>query len=385
MSTSRTVAYKSGSLPASVPDGRVYERKGRVTSVVTSGAIVKSAEPFGTVARARRAYEDWAARGYGGAPSSPARVFARVFEEAVEAGAVPHPLAVRPRGEGGTVTSAIDPAEICWLWIDLLVPARSWVTGGVYHYDLNEAFYSAVAEGLPSAFFPYRPGDDHWVGAVEINGSDRELPQCWQVQDRAYLTAADVRHWGMDVDVLDAYTYVDLDVDLGAVMEEISRAFGAWTAKRARQQSWGIYAQSSGSVRQKTYRGGALQTETVVPDRWTCPEWAVIVTRRIMRRVDRALRAADGVSCFVDSILSREPLPGGLGTEVGQWRIEGMYPEGVYLEAPGVWDDVPLATEHPSSQWRRHAGIAPTLRRSTADGIDTERPEPMIEDDSLPF
>jgi hypothetical protein len=109
----------------------------------------------------------------------------------------------------------------------------------------------------------------------------------------------------------------------------------------------------------------------------------VIVTRRIMRQVDRALAGRQGVSCFVDSVLTREPLTGGLGDAPGQWRIEGTYPEGVYLHAPGLWDDRPVSTTFPSSQWKRHAGISENIRRSAADDIPGD--EPMIPDTNLPF
>jgi hypothetical protein len=375
--SSRDVVYTMDALPSETRKGRVYERKGVVTSIVTPNTIWKSAQNFGSVARAERALADWRAAGWSGAPSSPARVFARALEDAVDAGRAPHPRAVRPS------PSAVDPSRITWLWIESLVPARSHVTGGVYHYDINEAFYSAVAQGLPSAFFPWQAGDDNWVGEVEIHGAGRDLPEPFEVQDRAYLTAADVRHWDLDVTVRRAWSYVDLDVDLSPVFERVSSLFGSWTAKRARQQSWGCFAQSTGSVTQTTFKDLEPQTSATLTDRWTCPEWAVIVTRRIMRQVDRALAGRQGVSCFVDSVLTREPLTGGLGDAAGQWRIEGTYPEGVYLHAPGLWDDRPVSTTFPSSQWKRHAGISENIRRSAADDIPGD--EPMIPDTNLPF
>jgi hypothetical protein len=345
-------------------DIRVWRRKGSVTTVMTPNTLYKDASAFETLDRAERAATIWKNQGWNGAPSSPARIFARCLEEAVDEGAVPHPRVVRPD------ESVVDPKDVTWLWIEQMIDPRTHVTDPVYHYDINQAFYSACSGGLPIRFVPYRDGDDRWVGKVEINGARRELPEPWKVGETAYLTATDVRYWGVDVDVIHAVTFEDFSVDLSPVYERIGSTWGPWTAKHARQQSWGCFAQSPGSVVQETYDSGDLSTQTELPDRWSCPEWAVIITRRIMRRVHRAASEGDGISLFVDSVLTRRPISG-VGREAGKWGREGKYENGVYMYAPGLWDTRPVSTPTPTAQWKKHSGIAITATHH--EDLDTEK------------
>jgi hypothetical protein len=377
MSTSRDVVYFQGVPVLDERDGglfqkqegtgdfRVYRRPNAgITSVVTSDAIYKNAEAFGTLDRAERVYKDWEAMGWNGAPSSPARVFARALEETVDEGDVPHPRRVRPEAPGNTdaVSPVVDPGAATWLWIEALIPARTHVTVPCHHYDINEAFRSAVQTGLPAAFHPYQDGDRNYVARATIKGAERQLPEPWELSDTVYLTGEDVRHWGLDVEIHRAVTYADLDVDMELPFEIVRSNFGPWTAKRARQQSWGVFAQNGASVQQEIYRGGQKETTSGLADRWTCLEWAVIITRRIMRQVHAAAEAGDAVSLFVDSVLCRTPIPH--GTDVGEWGKEDTYSDGIYLHAPGLWDTRPVSTPHPSAEWKKHSGIGRTYEGS---------------------
>jgi len=372
----RDVIYTLDRLPDNVDRGRVYKRKHRSTSIVTKNKIIKDASGFETVERAAQAYKVWSKLGFSGAPSSPARIFSRMLEKYVEEGEI------MPPQRANLGSSPIDSQSACWLWIEAMVPPASHVTGTVHHYDINQAFWSATRKGLPSEFFPYREGDDRWVGRVKIKSADRNLPAPWRYQDEAYLTADDVRFWGMDVEIIDAVTYEDHDVDLTGIMREIGRHFSDWTSKHARQQSWGVFAQSPGSIFQEIYKDGKLSSQSTLPERWTCPEWATIITRRIMRQVASRKREGDAVALYVDSILSRREISG-QGSTPGTWRKEGHYSQGVYIEGPGLWDSRPRATRYPSTEWRKHAGIsAATKKARTTAKIDPEedRKEMLLQD-----
>lgn len=340
-------------------DFRVYRRPNAgITSVVTEDTIYKNADSFESLTRAERVYQDWQALGWSGAPSSPARVFSRALEEAVNEGDVPHPRQVRPEARGEEVSPVVDPSDATWLWIEAMIPARTHVTQKVHHYDINEAFRSAIEPGLPSAFVPYQDGDRNYVAKATINGSEKPLPEPWELSDTVYLTGEDVRHWGLDVEIHRAVSFADLDVDMGFPFEIVRSNFGPWTSKHARQQSWGVFAQNGSSVQQEIYRGGQKETVSGLADRWTCLEWAVIITRRIMRQVHAAAMHSEGLYLHVDSVVSKRPLPA--GDDVGEWGHEGTYENGIYFHAHGLWDTRPVSTQNPSAQWKKHSGIGAT-------------------------
>jgi len=370
----RPVIYTTGRLPDEVERGRVYKRKHRPTSVVLDDVILKDASGFESVDRARTELRTWRERGHTGAPSSPARIFAVELGRAVEKGEFMHP------GRANPGPSPIDSQGTCWLWIESAVAPGTHVTGAVHHYDINQAFWSATRRGVPSAFFPYQEGDREWVGRVKIRSAARELPAHWRHQDEATVTADDVRFWGMDVEVLDAVSYGEYDVDLTPLMRRIGQHYTDWTAKRARQQSWGVFAQSPGSIFQEVYRDGEMTSQTALPERWVCPEWAAIITRRIMRHVASRKREGEAVSLYVDSVLARRPISG-RGTTPGTWRKEGTYEQGIYMEGPGLWDSRPRSTRYPSTEWKKHAGISDLGRgaRETAVVTDEETEEEIKE------
>ena len=361
----KDVVYTMRRLPDEVERGRVYKRKHRPTSVVLEDVILKDASGFGTVERAAQELRAWREQGHSGAPSSPARIFAGTLERAVKSGEVMHPARANPGA------SPIDSGSTCWLWIESAVRPGTHVTGRIFHYDINQAFWSATRKGLPSQFFPYQDGDQEWVGRVKIRSADRRLPAHWRYQDTATVTADDVRFWGMDVEIIDAVSYADYEVDISSVMQEIGHHYTEWTAKRARQQGWGVFAQSPGSIFQEVYRDGEMTSQTALPERWVCPEWAAIITRRIMRQVASRQREGEAVCMYVDSVLSRRPISG-QGSSVGTWRKEGEYDQGVYIEGPGLWDTRPRATRHPSTKWKKHAGISDLSRGARESALVTE-------------
>jgi hypothetical protein len=347
---SRPVEYRWDDLvPPPDTKCRVHRVGGKVSTIETPDKVIKDARGFGRVGRAEKCLSVYREQGWSGAPASPSSCFSKILEEAIGDGSVPRPRQALPE------RLRVDTSGVCYLWIEQTVP-RGPICSKVFHYDINEAFWSATSKGLPVRFYPYRSGDDRWVGRVEIKGAAQDLPWWWEKRDTAIITGTDVRYYGLDVDVLDAVTYEDLSVDLTPLMKRAHDLFGSWVAKRIRQQSWGLFAMREGAVQSEIIdEDGETQTEWESSNRWRCHPWAIIITRRVMRSVHRAISEGEGVSCFVDSVLARNPLP--TGSAPGTWRHEGTYDRGVYLFTPGVWDTRPRSTKRPSHRWKRHAGI----------------------------
>jgi hypothetical protein len=349
---SKPVKYVMGEDSLQPPEDQKWTRYrvgGRTTTIETPEGLIKNARPFGSVERAVYAKGVYERQGWGGSPASASSCVSKVLEKAIDAGEMVHPRQAVPKSLRISTEGAV------YLWIEQMIPPGS-VPRGVWHYDVNEAFWSALKQGLPAHFAPYRTGDDRWVGRVEIKSSKMDLPWFWEKRDFAVLTGTDVRYYGMDVEVKEAITYEDRSVDMAGVMKRVEDLFGEWIGKRARQQSWGLFAMQEGAVRAANYDAeGKQKNEWTMPARWRCHPWAVIITRRVMRKVHAAIRRGSGISCFVDSILAREPIP--TGEEAGTWRKEGHYPRGIYIESPGVWTGRPRPTKRPSSRWTKHAGI----------------------------
>jgi len=338
-------------LQKELPDftARTYRRGGFMSSIVFNDVVVKHARSFNTVERAERVYDAYKKKGFKGAPSSPASIFRATLEKQIEEGRAEHPATIVPDD------LQFDTGGATWLWIESLVPSRSTLTCPVSHYDINEAFWSAFRMGLPSTFFPYSSGDKHYVARAHVNSAEKEIPWFFETSGPNLITGSDVRYYGLDVDIIDGITYVDLDVSYESVMEEIGESFGPWIAKRARQMSWGTFVMNDG-IKCASYKDGEKRKEWTQHNRFACRPWGVIITRRIMRKVHRAIEEGDGVSLFVDSVLTRNELQ--TSDAVGDWRKEKDFSEGVHIVAPGIYDGVPRTTPYVSSSWYRHAGVS---------------------------
>lgn len=333
--------------------GNVYKRKGSISTVETPDKVIKSARSFVTQERAYRALEGYKELGLPGNPSSPSSIFRKVLAHHIDEGNVPHPWVSLPDD------TSFDSSGACWLWIERAVPKDIGITGPVYHSDINEAFWSATREGLPIKFFPYDRRDENYVARCIIKSAEKELPYFFQKsleKDReCLLTGKDIRYFGLEVELLDALSYADDHVDLTPVYETISKHFGPWIQKRARQQSWGTFVMKDGGVTGVRYEDGNSKKTWKIKNRFKNRLWGIIITRRIIRKVHREMTEREGLSCFVDSVLSLEKVE--TGPDVGEWRNEGTYENGVYIKTPGIWDTLPKSTKKPSSKWKRHSGI----------------------------
>jgi len=356
----KKVEYELGNVGKAVTQignftGCVYKRKGSISTVETRDKVIKSARSFETVERAERAYESFKKLGISGAPSSPSTVFRKVLAHHIDKGDVPHPWTARPDDLN------FDSSGACWLWIERAVPKDTGVKGPVYHYDINQAFWSATKKGLPIKFFPYDRRDENYVARVVIKDAEKELPHFYEKslkEDRECLvTGKDVRHFGLNIELKDAVSYVDDYVDYTPVYKTISEYFGPWVAKRARQQSWGTFVMKHDGVKGVRYEDGVTEKEWGLKNRFQNRLWGVIITRRIIRKVHRAVTENEGLSCFVDSVLSMDKVS--TGEAPGEWRHEGKYDNGIYIKTPGIWDTLPRSTKTPSSKWKRHSGIKP--------------------------
>jgi len=369
----KTVQYETGDIGKILTEvdgftGQVYQRKGSISTVEFQDRIIKSARSFESVERAERALKSFKKLGLSGSPTSPSSVFRKVLGYHIENGDVPHPLKALPDGMNMNTNGA------CWLWIERAVPKDTEVTGTVHHYDINEAFWSATREGLPIKFFPYNSADKNFVARVVIEDSRKDLPYFFQKsleEDReCLLTGKDIRYFGLDVEIVDALSYVDDYVDLTPVYNTISKHFGPWIQKRARQQSWGTFVMKNGGVQGVRYQDGERQKEWDVNNRFQNRLWGIIITRRIIRKVHRALTKGEGLSCYVDSVLSLEKIE--TGSRVGEWRNEGEYKNGILLKTPGIWDTRPVSTKRPSEKWKKHSGIR-SRKTTTTTTEETKR------------
>jgi len=330
-------------------DALIIERRGQAASVRVEKCSVKSAKGFGdNLPLANMALSEWRNRGFSGAPYSCASFCREAFvrlkrkKEIVSRCNASANNMLRPFFSGG--------------WIETTY--RGYVYNPVYHYDINSAYLSAALKGLPSRLYPYN-GDKKALGYVvvlELKSKKKNAPNFLNY-DIVLATKDDVEMYGLKGTVLSGVQFYDLDVNLSGVLFELADL--PYTIfKRCTQSFWGMYASHSGL--------DVLDIETGegrhMHNRFQNICWAALIVRRVAGEVWNAMTKYRGVSCFVDSVLTEDPLPTELiGDDTGQWKIVGEYKKGVYIEAAGVWNSLPFRKKSDINNkkvWNKHAGFS---------------------------
>lgn len=313
--------------------------------------VIKSARGFGnSVVLAYDALKEWRELGFRGAPYSCASFTREMFMRHKRAGKIKSRCVasannmLRPYFTGGWVEST----------------ARGYCFDPIYHYDINSAYMHAASLGLPARLYPYTGNPDSmgYVAVMEIEGKTDHLPNFLSKFDDdngILVTSEDVKRYNLRGRILWGVEYFDLDVDVLPILEDLSHLPRS-IFKRCTQSFWGMFASFSG-VDIEDYETGE---ERKLWNRNQNIVWASLIVRRVAGIVYDAMVDFNGVSCYVDSVLTEKPLSGSMiGSEVGQWKLEGVYEKGILIDAAGVWHPLPFVSKAEITnkrRWKKHAG-----------------------------
>lgn len=213
--------------------------------------------------------------------------------------------------------------------------------GKVYHYDLNKAYRWAACLGLPdlrTARFTDSWDDPQAVYLAKLWSGSKPYDKSYGVhvvtseeRDRLNITPERILHgvsFRETVDLSPAFTRIDKEFPY--CRNRISRAFwGLWNARNGPERVTWKSGLKVGGLRNPFYN----------------PVWAAIITARVKLRLSELLPVA--LHCFVDSVLSKEPLA--TGDAPGDFKLVGEY-RGVFIRAPGIWGT--------GDRYIKHCGIS---------------------------
>lgn len=345
--------------------GNLYKAEHRLTSfhgvaeitdpetgeVREEKCTVKSAKGFGdSIELAELALSHWRRLGFRGSPASAAsftrEMFIKLKREKV--------IQSRCKASANNMLRNFFTGG----WIESTT--RGYVFDPIYHYDINKAYLYAAKAGLPSRLYPYTPGSNPlgFVAVMKVTSPTNKLPNFFRKYEDdigMLVTSEEIEEYGIKGKILWGVQYYDLDVNLEHVISSLeSLPHKLW--KRCTQSYWGMFASYSG-IDIENFNTGE---ERKLWNRNQNITWASLIVRRVALEVYKAMRECDGVSCFVDSVLTTKPLPDSkVGDSVGQWKLEGFYDKGILIDAAGVWHPLPFRKKSDITnkrRWKKHAG-----------------------------
>lgn len=260
--------------------------------------------------------------------------FAELLREFKELG-VP-----RPSGYADVFHARFKSPRIPWSINAQLAPAFSggWqsalkvgVHSGVYHkYDLRSAYLWAGSLGLPDTktyrrtltISPDNPG----VYRIELAHPVDGAPHPFNRARQCLASSEEIETYSLPVKrVISGVTWTR-DLDPTQMLNDV-RAVSTW--KQAGRSYWGRWSQSE---RVECHAGGRS---------WCLPNfaanipWAHLIVSRVKNKLWNY--STDAVHVYVDSVITPHEIP--TGENIGDWKYEGSYENGVIIRGPGQYGD----------------------------------------------
>ena len=211
--------------------------------------------------------------------------------------------------------------------------------GPIYWYDIRSAYRWAACQGLPDprtlVILTPRADDPLAVWMAELDAGT--LPYA-PAAGTHYITEAERAAFGIGRDKLRHGLGARRAVDLRPVFARVDRAF-PHCAKRISRAFWGVWNSSAPSERVSWRTGERVST---LRNKSYNPTWALWITARVKLRL---AEIPGKLHAFVDSVLTRAPLP--TGDDVGAWRMVEPEPlPSVWIRWPGYFGSGPRVIKH---------------------------------------
>jgi len=122
-------------------------------------------------------------------------------------------------------------------------------------------------------------------------------------------------------------------LDTRSAIDAVRDKFTDW--KRVLRSFWGGWAARTGPT-SGTFDDGKIVKRWQLPNHSRNYIWAHLIMSRVKSRVYDVIK--DACYVFVDSVITRKTLT--TGTNIGDWKLEKEYPEGVVIFQAGVYRDM---------------------------------------------
>lgn len=219
--------------------------------------------------------------------------------------------------------------------------------GPMYHYDLISAYRWASEQGLPDMMSAVNSMRDDESVAVWVIRDAPRLPYSNRVGTKV-ITSEERDQFGLrwkPSQVVGGLAFRKM-VSFGSVWREIERRY-PYCWKRIARLFWGRWM-SDESPDQVSWGGGpgVQKVRPLTPLSYN-PVWAAFITSRVKMRLAEHWHGLKHV--FVDSMLTLDGnIP--VGNHVGDFRLVGTYPRGIWIRGAGQWGE--------GLNWIKHAGLS---------------------------
>ena len=211
-------------------------------------------------------------------------------------------------------------------WQAALVPGVSH--GTFYKYDMRSAYLWAATLGMPHTKTyhrskrPWKKRDGVFRIRLLRNPKNAPFPFC---QARECLaTNLEIETYNLEIgEVIDGVTWENL-TDPEPILSAV-KTVSTW--KQAARAYWGRWGQSEKITCHA--RGKTWNLPNVVLN----IPWAHLIISRVRMRLWEATNRA--VHVFIDSVITPERLK--IGSDLGDWRLEKTYSDGIFVRAAGQY------------------------------------------------
>lgn len=219
--------------------------------------------------------------------------------------------------------------------------------GSWNRYDLNSAYLWALTKGLPDVrtfrFTRHIQRSD--VGGVKpglylitLHKPRYDLPYPFNTS-RKYVVASSDELEAYDIDPMYVHSGITYKM-LPTVQDMVDLIYDTPCPKLVARTYWGrwvskasVFCHAPSTGREWPIRNPILNVA-----------WAHLIVSRVKLRLWQD--CPDAAHVFVDSVITLRDLP--VGRELGSWRLEERYLDGVQIRGPGIYGT--------PSQLQRHAG-----------------------------
>lgn len=193
-------------------------------------------------------------------------------------------------------------------------------------YDLRQAYFWALCEGLPDPRYHHRTkciGYRDTLYRVRLSQPEPTAPYPFNREYDVLATGEEIAAYGLDVaEVIDGIAF-RREHKIQPMIDAITQ-WSFW--KRVARAYWGAWASTANVSCHTPLKTWAL------PPMGCHVVWSHLIVARVKMRVhDVAYRKAAHV--FVDSVLVQDELP--TGDRPGDWHLVKEYGNGVTVKGPG--------------------------------------------------
>lgn len=221
--------------------------------------------------------------------------------------------------------------------------------GKAYHYDIRKAYRWAACLGLPDmrTAYPTKDWREPWAVYL-VNHQEDRRPYCQRGQTARIITSEERDVFKLLAPEIVSGVGFRRRVDLAPVFGKIDQQF-PYCRDRISRSFWGAWNALQGPE-VWTWKSG--ERKRLLRNPMYNPVWSYFITSRIKMRLAHYLPVS--LHCFVDSLLTKEPLP--VGEEVGDFRLIEDY-RSVWIRAPGNWGSRDHAVKHSGLTREERKGI----------------------------